>query len=72
MNAAQPLQVVFHVFSNNGRDQWTTSLAKAILYYKRFKRVTGCAMLYLEVYTDRENDEMLLELCLLTAGNFPS
>ena len=67
----QPLEVVFHVFTN-GEDIWTPSLAQAILNYKRFKKANRCARLYLEIYGNRENDKMIHENCLLSVGDYPT
>jgi len=69
---AQPenIDVVFHVFTH-GRDFWTENLARALGFYKRWKKLYQCARLYIEIYTDRENDEMIYEDCLLGVGDFP-
>jgi hypothetical protein len=69
--AAEHIEVVFHVFSH-GRDIWTENLAIALGYYKRWKKRSRCARLYIEVYTDRQNDVMIHEDCLLAVGEFPS
>lgn len=66
-----PIEIVFHVFTH-GRDERTESLAKALLYYMRFKKRSRCARLYIEVYTDRVNDVMMYENCLLSIGDYPS
>lgn len=65
------IEVVFHVFTHN-RDLFTENLALAIGYYKRWKRLYRCARLYIEIYTDRQNNEMIYEDCLLSVGEFPS
>ncbi len=63
-------EVVYHVFTD-GKDEWTTQFGLALLYYRRFKKHYRCARLSMEVYTDRENDEMVYENCLLSVGGFP-
>ena len=65
------IEVVFHVFTHE-RDLWTENLALALGFYKRWKRLYRCARLYIEVYTDRQNDAMIYEDCLLSVGDFPS
>ncbi len=69
--ASEHIEVVFHVFSH-GRDIWTEHFACALAYYQRWKKRYRCARLYIEVYTDRTNDVVIHEDCLLAVGEFPS
>jgi len=64
---------VYHVFTHE-KDLWTQDYRFARKLYKHWKKSTGTARLYKEVYENEEamfNDEMLEEECLLAYGPFP-
>ncbi len=64
---------VYHVFTDR-KDLWTQDYRFARKLYNYWKKSTGAARLYKEVYENEEamlNDEMLEEECLLSYGPFP-
>lgn len=65
------LEPVFHVFSDN-TDIWTQDTHIAYEMFSLWARKYDAARLYIELYEDRENDEMVHENCLLSHGDYPS
>lgn len=70
MALQEGLEPVFHVFSDN-RDIWTQDTHAAFETFNRWARKYEAARLYIELYEDRENDEMVHEDCLLSVGDYP-
>ncbi len=64
------LEPVLHVFTNN-RDVWFQDTRLAFETYQNWVERYNSARLYIELYINRENDEMEHEDCLLSHGDFP-
>lgn len=64
------LEPVFHVFSDS-RDIWTQDTHYAYETFSQWVEKYDAARLYIELYEDHANDDMVHENCLLSHGNYP-
>lgn len=64
------LEMVFHVFADNA-DSWTEDEHEAFGLYQELVKDERPARLYVELYSDRENDVMEHEDCLLSYEDYP-
>jgi hypothetical protein len=70
MPVNQQTYEVFHVFTDR-RDEWTESFKQARELYNKWVLEHGTARLFHEEYADKERDELLDEVCIFSAGQYP-
>ncbi len=59
----------YHIYNN--RDIWTQDTHYAYGTFRSWVERFDSARLYIKLYEDRENDDMVHEDCLLSHGDYP-
>lgn len=60
----------FHVFTHE-KDEYTSDILLAISLYFKYISENGCARLYIEIYQNGEDNDLVTEDCILSYGEFP-